>query len=154
MVIPEDVARFFRDQNFVIVSSLEPEGGIRTACKGIARIEPAHGRVYLLDLYLERTFRNLRRNPAISLTAVDEPSFSGYCIEGEARIIGKDEADPVIAREWEEKITARISQRLVRNLRGEKGHASYPEALLPAPKYIIAVDVKRIVDLTPPQLKA
>jgi len=154
MVIPEEVARFFRDQSFVIVSSAEPEGGIHTACKGIARIQPAQGRVYLLDLYLRRTFRNLRRDPAISLTAVDEPSFSGYCLEGTAQILGKDETDPAIVREWEEKITARISQRLVRNLRGEKGHGRHPEARLPSPKYIIAVDVKRIVDLTPPQLKA
>lgn len=152
MKIPGTVVEFLRGHNFVVVSSLDSSGAVHNSCKGIVRIEP-EGRIYLLDLYLRRTFANLRRDGRISLTAVDEKGFCGYCLKGRARISGKDDVAAGIVREWEGQITARISQRLVKNLRGEKGHGGHPEAKLPAPRYIISMEVDEIVDLTPDHLK-
>ncbi len=152
MKIPDDIADFLRRQSFVVVSSRGPGGRIHNACKGIVRID-SEGRVWLLDLYLRQTYRNLIADPRMSITAVDEASFSGYCLEGEGRILGKDEAPPGIVKEWEEKINARISERLVRNIRGEKGHKGHPEARLPQPRYIIVMEVRGITDLTPEHLK-
>jgi hypothetical protein len=54
---------------------------------------------------------------------------------------------------WEDKITSRISHRLLKNIQGEKGHAAHPEALLPAPAYLIAVDINKVVDLIPLHIK-
>jgi hypothetical protein len=154
MTIAGEIVDFFHRQNYVIVSSFEQDGTrVHNSCKGIVRIEP-EGRVYLLDLYLRRTYGNLSVNPAISITAVDEHSFTGYCLQGRARILDRDQADPEIVREWEQKITARISQRLVRNIRGEKGHGGHPEAKLPPPKYIIMIEVEGIIDLTPEHVKS
>lgn len=152
MKIPEPVIEFLRGQNFVVVSSLDGSGAVHNSCKGIVRIEP-EGRIYLLDLYLRRTFANLRRDGRISLTAVNEQGFSGYCLKGRARISGRDEVAAEIVREWDAQITARISQRLVKNLRGEKGHSGHPEAKLPAPRYIISMEVEEIVNLAPDHLK-
>jgi hypothetical protein len=47
-----------------------------------------------------------------------------------------------------------VDEEKVRNLRGEKGHAGHPEAKLPQPRYIIAMEVRGIVDLTPEHLKS
>jgi hypothetical protein len=153
MKIPRETIDFLERQNFVIVSSIDREHGrIYNSCKGLVRIEP-DGRVYLLDLYLRRTYHNLVTDPRISITAVDEHSFAGYCLQGEARMLTPAEADPAIVREWEQRITARISQRLVRNLRGEKGRLGHPEAKLPHPAYIIVMDVREIIDLTPDHVK-
>jgi hypothetical protein len=153
MNIPGEVADFLERQNFVIVSSYDPGGKIHNSCKGIVRIERSGGRIYLLDLYLHRTYRNLRQDPTVSLTAVDEHSFTGYCLQGRAKILDRESVLPEIVREWEEKINARISQRLVRNIRGDKGHAGHPEAKLPQPRYLITMDVEQIDDLTPEHLK-
>lgn len=152
MRLADEVRDFLGRQNFVVVSSIDKKGRIHNSCKGIVRIE-AGGRIYLLDLYLRRTYRNLLADPRVSVTAFDEHSFSGYCLQGRARILSRDEAGPEIVREWEEKINSRISQRLVRNLRGEKGPPGHPEARLPRPEYIIAMDVEEVIDLTPEHVK-
>ena len=58
-----------------------------------------------------------------------------------------------ILKLWEDKITSRISHRLLKNIKGEKGHAAHPEALLPGPAYLIEVDVDEIIDLIPAHIK-
>ncbi len=143
---------FFRDQRFVVVSTIDARGVPHSSCKGLVKIDEK-GWLYLLDLYSRRTFRNLKRNPHISVTSVDEHAFAGYCLKGRARIVPVGKLKKDIAALWEEKINSRISHRIVRNLRGEKGHSRHPEAALPAPQYVIVVRVKEAVDLTPGHLK-
>jgi hypothetical protein len=106
-----------------------------------------------MDLYIHRTFRNLRRNQNISITAVDEHGFAGYCLKGKARILKEDELEPGLIKAWEEKIASRITQRVIRNIKGEKGHPSHPEASLPKPKYVIRMEIQEVVDLTPVSFK-
>lgn len=150
--IPSEVIEFFNHQGFVIISTFDKDGGIHNACKGIIKIFP-EGKVYLLDLYRQETYRNLLRYPAISITAVDEHRFRGYCLKGEAEIANLDNLTAQIKQAWESKITSRITQRLIRNLHGEKGHSLHPEARLPQPEYLIVMQVKEIINLTPKHLK-
>jgi len=111
------------------------------------------GQVYLMDLYKERTFRNLERNPNISLTAVDEHKFKGYCLKGKAEIVEMDKLKSDILKAWEDKIASRITHRVLKNISGEKGHSHHPEVQLPTPEYMISIKVDEIVDLTPHKLK-
>ncbi len=150
--LPEDVVKFFHSQHFTIVSTIDPDGMPHISCKGIVNIDP-DGTIYLLDLYTGKTRANLERNPSINLSAVDEHKFKGYSLKGTAKIIKEDELKSHIIKAWEEKITARITHRLIKNLRGEPGHEKHPEAQLPKPKYLIAMTVTEIVDLTPPPLR-
>ncbi len=150
--LDDEIIHFFKNQDFVIVSTIDKNGFPHSACKGILYLDP-QGQVYLLDVYLEETRRNLEKNPKISLTAVDGHKFKGYCLKGEAELLEQKQFTPQITAAWEEKITERISQRLLKNLHGEKGHPRHPEALLPDPKYIFILYVEEIVDLTPRHLK-
>lgn len=143
-----DIVDFFRGQGFVIVTTIDPDGTPHNACKGIVRIS-ADGRVYLLDLYLKRTFTNLQRRPRMSITAVDEHHFRGYSLKGKASILPISRLRPQIARVWDQKITERITNRILKNLREEPGHTSHPEAQLPTPQYVIVMEVDEIVDLSP-----
>lgn len=150
--LTEEIIGFLQNQNFVIVSTLDSDRSIHSACKGIVKIDPA-GKIYLLDLYQGKTFQNLKRNPYISITAVDEHRFSGYCLKGKAKIIERDKLRSQIITTWEDKIISRITQRVVKNIRGEKGHPRHPEALLPKPKYMIVMKVQEVIDLMPHHLK-
>ncbi len=150
--LPEDVIKFFHSQHFTIVSTVDPDGMPHISCKGIVKID-ADGTIYLLDLYTGKTRANLERNPAISLSAVDEHKFKGYSLKGTAKIIKEEELKPHIIKAWEEKLTARIAHRLIKNLKGEQGHERHPEAQFPKPKYLIVMTVSDIVDLTPPPLR-
>jgi len=150
--LPESIIRFFNSQRFSIVSTIDKDGSPHNACKGIVDINK-NGKVYLLDLYMAGTYENLKRNSRISITAVDEHKFKGYCLKGRAKIIAKDKVAKRILKLWENKITSRISHRLLKNIQGEKGHVAHPEALLPKPEYLIAVDVNEIVDLIPSHIR-
>lgn len=150
--LPEKVIKFFHSQSFTIVSTIDPDGMPHISCKGIVKID-ADGTIYLLDLYKGITHANLERNPAISISAVDEHRFKGFSLKGKAKIINEQELKSHIVKAWEDKITARITHRLIKNLKGEPGHERHPEAQLPKPKYLIAMTVTDIVDLTPPPLR-
>ena len=54
---------------------------------------------------------------------------------------------------WEKKIAGRISQRILKNVEGTKGHPKHPETLFPMPEYAIEMTVESVVDLTPHALK-
>ncbi|MDI6606471.1 MAG: pyridoxamine 5'-phosphate oxidase family protein [Candidatus Omnitrophota bacterium] len=150
--LSQDIIHFLLGQGYVVVSTIDRGGFPHSSCKGIVEIT-SDGQVYLLDVYSAKTYQNLKTNAHISITAVDEHKFSGYCLKGKAKIIPRNKLRPKIIRAWEARITSRLTQRLLRNIRGEKGHPSHPEALLPEPQYLIAVNVEEVVDLTPGHLK-
>lgn len=151
-ILDEDIIQFFHSQHFTIVSTIDKNGYPHNACKGIVEIDK-DGRLYLFDLYTAKTYENLKDNPHISITAVDEHRFIGYCLKGKAKIITRDKVSRRILELWESKITSRITHRLLKNMQGKKGHASHPEALLPKPTYLIVVDVKEVIDLTPSHIR-
>jgi uncharacterized pyridoxamine 5'-phosphate oxidase family protein len=150
--LPDEIVHFFREQGFVIVSTVDERGMPHNSCKGIINISPA-GKIYLLDVYLKGTYNNLKRNHNISITAVDEHKFKGYCLKGKAELIGREALSPQIQKAWEARLANRITQRLIKNIRDEKGHPQHPEARLPQPEYMIVMDVGEVVDLTPHHLK-
>lgn len=150
--IPREVVRLFGAQHFAIVATVGKDGTPHAACKGIVKME-AEGRVYLLDLYSGTTSRNLESNPRMSITAVDEDRFSGYCLKGTARLVKADEMNPALLEEWRGKISGRITHRIIKSIQGQKRHPRPPEALLPVPKRLIVLEVDGIVDLTPGHMK-
>jgi len=152
MKLTDEINQFLQNQSFTIVSSIDKDGSLHNACKGIVEIDRG-GKIYLLDLYKSKTYENLKRNPRISLTAVDERTFKGYCLKGRAEIIARDKLDPRIITAWENKLTSRITHRIVKNITEVKSHPRHPEALLPKPEYMIALEVDEVVDLTPRHLK-
>ena len=152
MKFTPEVYEFFNRQGFVIVSTQDKDGGIHNSCKGLVKVDK-NGTLYLLDLYLKKTFENLKTCSTISVAAVDEHGFSGYCLKGKARLVDRHDLAADILQAWEEKINSRISRRLIKNIRGETGHPKHPEAAMPTPQYMIVMEVHSAVDLTPAHLK-
>ncbi len=150
--LTDDIIYLFEKQGFVIVSTLDPEGKIHCAAKGIVGIEKK-GKVYLIDLYQANTFNNLKVNPTISITSVDEDQFTGFTLKGKARIIKRDKIKDHIIESWEQRVIQRISKRVVRNVQESRSGSHHPEALFPRPQYLIKIEVEEIINLTPTQLK-
>lgn len=150
--LSDDIVQFFHSQHFIVVSSVDKSGMPHSSCKGIVRIG-TNGEVYLMDLYKGRTYENLIQNPCISLTAVDEHKFRGYCLKGKASIIKGDRLTLTLLTDWKKRIAKRITHRVLKNIRGEKGHPLHPEARLPIPEYLILMKTENVVDLTPGHLK-
>jgi len=150
--IPQEIIDFFETQGFAIVSTLDKNGVPHSSCKGVVRVGE-QGIVYLMDVYQKDTFNNLKRDPRISITAIDEHKFKGYCLKGKAKVLMGKKITPLIQKAWDDKLTSRITRRLLRNIHDDKGHPRHPEIQLPRPEYLIAVGINEIVDLTPHHLK-
>ena len=146
MKLSQDVISFFKEQGFVIASTLDSNGAIHASCKGIVDIKE-NGECYILDLYHGRTHKNLKANPALSITAVDEYNYRGYTLKGKAEIITVDEIKGSILKKWEKKLSERVSKRLVKNIREDRKHLPHPEAGFPRPKYLFLLKIEEVVDL-------
>ncbi len=150
--LSQDIINFFQSQGFVIVATVDKDGSIHNSCKGIVKIA-ASGQIYLLDLYKAKTFENLKNNSNVSITAVDEHKFQGYCLKGKAKIVETESLKSDIVALWDEKITERTTKRVIKNIHEEKGSPRHPEILLPKPEYLIEVRVEEIINLTPGKMQ-
>ncbi|MBF0484715.1 MAG: pyridoxamine 5'-phosphate oxidase family protein [Candidatus Omnitrophica bacterium] len=153
MKLNEDIVRFFKKEGFVIVSSLDEHGGIHCAAKGIVEID-IEGKVFIIDLYLNRTFRNLKTNHTISITAVNEKKFQGYTLQGRAKLVYHKDITDYIRVEWEKKIIQRISKRVISGVQAGTKSSEHFEAGMPSqPKYLIEMDVDKVIDLAHPVIE-
>ena len=152
MKLSDELVHFLHRQGHTVISTIDEDGSIHNSCKGIVEIDK-EGNIYLLDLYKQRTYENLKNNNHITLTVVDEHKFEGYCLKGKATIVDEKKVPSKTIEAWEKKITGRISQRILKNVHGQKGHPKHPEMLLPKPEYLIMMEIDKIVDLTPQILK-
>jgi len=152
VILTDDVVRFFHRQTFVVVSTVSDNGSLHVSCKGIVDITE-DGKIYLLDLYKQHTYQNLLRNKHITITAVDEHKFRGYSLKGTATIDKSAKSKNKMLQAWEKKLNSRITNRIIKNMEGERGHPLQAEALMPKPTYLISIEINEVVDLTPPRLK-
>jgi len=135
-----------------MVSTLDSNGSIHCSAKGIVDIDQK-GRLYLIDLYLAKTFNNLKKNPVVSITAVNEHEFTGYTLKGKAKIVEKAKIKGHLLSKWEEKVISRVSTRLIKNIKKDQGSLTHPESRFPEPQYLIEVDIEEVIDLSPTHLK-
>jgi uncharacterized pyridoxamine 5'-phosphate oxidase family protein len=149
--LSKEVISFFQKQGFVIVSTLDAEGRIHCSAKGIVEI-CKKGKVHLIDLYRAHTFNNLKRNPTISITAIDEHRFVGYTLKGKAKIVERDNIKNHLIKKWEESVVKRISKRVIKNVREDKKSYHYPEARFSLAQYLIEIEVEEVVNLAPQHL--
>ncbi len=150
--IPDDIVYFLEKQGFAIVSTLDENNSIHCSAKGVAGVEP-EGKIYLIDIYRARTFKNLKRDKTVTITAVDEHRFIGYTLKGKASIVEKNDINASIINDWESRVVERISKRVLHGIKESKKSSHHPEALFPHPQYLIEMEVEEIVDLTPGHLK-
>ncbi|MFH1248364.1 MAG: pyridoxamine 5'-phosphate oxidase family protein [Candidatus Omnitrophota bacterium] len=150
--IPGDVLSFFQRQHFVIISTIDKDSRPHNSCKGIVDIT-GEGMVYILDLYLKQTFANLKNNPNVSITAVEEGSFRGYSLKGRATIVKRQDLKESLLKKWDEKLAKRISHRVIKNIRQEKTGSLNPETFLPKPMYMVLAKIEEVVDLMPVNIK-
>ena len=127
----------------------DEKGAIHTSAKGLLKLD-AEGKIFLLDLYKGRTCRNIKKNPNVTLTFIDDRKFAGYAIMGKARIRRENAVPESTLKEWEKHISKRMARRIVSHVKQPQGVSDWiPEASFPAPKHVIEVKTERVVDLAP-----
>jgi predicted pyridoxine 5'-phosphate oxidase superfamily flavin-nucleotide-binding protein len=152
MKLTPAIKNFFSKNGSALVSTINDEGAIHCSVKGIVSIDES-GLIHMVDLYMNRTYHNLKENPNISVTVVDNEKFMGYTLQGEARIISSNDIEPYYITEWERRIIQRITSRVLRSVQNNSKSKEHFEAQLPNdPKYLIEMQVENIIDLRPTQI--
>lgn len=147
--LDKDLVNFLGEQGVVIVSSLNENGSIHCSAKGVVGVEE-DGKVFIMDLYKKDTYKNLKENSTVTITAVDEHNFIGWSLQGKAKIVLREEISEHIHNKWAERIVKRITARLIKNVQREHAAGDHFEARLPEqPQYLIEIDVTEVVDLKP-----
>ncbi|MBU0469075.1 MAG: pyridoxamine 5'-phosphate oxidase family protein [Candidatus Omnitrophica bacterium] len=148
MELTDKTIKLLEKQGFVIVSTINENGGIHSVAKGIVGIEK-EGKVFIIDLFKNHTYKNLKRNPIVSITAIDENSYDGFTLQGRAKIVPREDIQDHLVSKWEDKIIERISNRMISSIQKGKKTNDHHEAKLPKhPKYLIEIDVDEVEDLS------
>ncbi|MDP8212726.1 MAG: pyridoxamine 5'-phosphate oxidase family protein [Candidatus Zapsychrus exili] len=146
--LSRDQMNLLQRQGFVMVATLDSRNKINCSAKGIVGIE--EDKVFIIDLYKGNTYKNLARNSTVSIDAIDEHSFSGVTIQGKAKIVLREKIEDHIIKKWENSIIRRISSRVIKSVQTSVKSRKHFEVDLPKhPKYLIEIDVEKVIDLSP-----
>ena len=149
--ITEEMERLLLKQNVVVVATVSPGGVPNLSLKGVVRVEP-EGYIYFLDLYQGKTRSNLIKNPTIALTVFSVREFKGYQFKGSAVLIDSGPLYDEIVAAWKTKKINIIGSRIIKNVHKGFSHGR-SETALPAPRYLVRVEVKKVYSLVPRSLR-
>ncbi|MCK5706425.1 MAG: pyridoxamine 5'-phosphate oxidase family protein [Candidatus Aureabacteria bacterium] len=153
MELSNNIIFYLKKHHTAIVSTFDDKGRIHCSIKGIVGIMP-EGKVHIIDVYKLNTYKNLLKNPEISVTMFNEKNFTGYTLQGKAKIVPRNDINDHLILEWEERVTKRIATRVIESVQTETESNKHYEAELPKkPQYLIEVDIDNIVDLSPPHMR-
>ncbi|MDD5019404.1 MAG: pyridoxamine 5'-phosphate oxidase family protein [Candidatus Omnitrophica bacterium] len=151
-ITPEEKKNFLQNYmpflskgKFVDVATCNEERMPNVAPKLIAKVE--HNVIYLVDYVMGTTYSNLKTNPRVSLSFVDERSLTGYQLNGAVTIVGSGEEFDRLAEEFQQIKTNFTVERILYNVRtGEK--ASPLDIVLPEKFVILKAKVFEIVEIS------
>lgn len=137
---------FLTGGKFVNVATCNLERMPNVAPKLIAKVDDDN--LYIVDYVLGTTYVNIKENPRVSVSFVDDKTFTGYQLNGTATVIEKGPEFERLAEEFQKIKTDFTVERILYNVRtGEKASAS-PEFSLPEKFAILRIKVIEIVEIS------
>lgn len=101
----------------ISIASSDLRGKPNCAAKMLMDIvEPS--RIYFMDYRYTQTFANLTVNPQISVSFMDDASFTGYRLNGCAEILESGTEYDEVKQNWGKKVIAYEADRIVTRMTG------------------------------------
>ncbi|MFB3919302.1 hypothetical protein BU251_01445 [Candidatus Velamenicoccus archaeovorus] len=140
-----DYLPFLSRGKFVNVATCNEERMPNVAPKLIAKVD--NNLVYLVDYVMGSTYANLKTNPRVSLSFVDERTLTGYQLNGAVIVIASGEEFDRLSEEFQQIKTNFTVERILFNVR-TGGKASPVDLTLPEKFVILKVKVFEIVEIS------
>ena len=129
---------------FLHVATSSKEGQPNAAPKLILKIDDET--IYLVDCTIGKTWENLKKNPKVSLSFVDEESLKGYQINGEATVLEGREITSELRAILEEKEVALTVKRIVSGIHERKKHEDFEMGM--SDKFVIfKINLVEVVEI-------
>ncbi len=135
---------FLSKGKFVNVATCSNERMPNVAPKLIAKTEK--NIIYIIDYVIGKTYSNLKENPRVSLSFINERTLTGYQMNGSVDVIESGEEFNVFIEEFQKIKTDFTVERILLNVRtGEK--ATPLDLSMPDKFAILKVKVIEIVEI-------
>jgi len=119
----KDFKKLLNKIQFIDVATANADGHPNAAPKLILKTPDEF--IYLVDCTIGKTWENLKRDPRVSLSFVDQESLKGYQIRGIAKIIEGEGVCQQLVDDLQEKEMALTVTRLISGIRGKKRHEDF-----------------------------
>ncbi len=74
--------------------------------------------VYLLDYKFTKTYANLLKNHKLSISFMNDDSFTGYRMTGHAEVLKAGEEFERVKQAWEKRLVAYEAERIIKRIQG------------------------------------
>ena len=138
------VFELLKKRGFVSVATCDLEGRPNAAPKFILKLE--NNLIYLVDYSIGRTSRNLRFNPRISVSFMDNDTLMGYQLNGSVEIIDSGQEYDALVKELSQKELELSTCRIIEGVTKGKSHEGF-ELSLSEEFVIFKVKVTEIVEI-------
>ncbi len=92
--------------------------------------------IFFLDYKFTRTYSNIRKNPQLSISFMDDDAFEGYRLTGTCKILETGEEYERIKKYWEKRVSFYTADRIIKRM---KGYSTAREAEETLPKNFVVV---------------
>ena len=101
----------------ISVASCARQGKPNSAPKMLVDIERLN-KIYFLDYKHTHSYANLRENPEISVSFMNDAAFTGYRLNGTAQILESGSEYEEAKSRWEKRLISYEADRIIQRVRG------------------------------------
>lgn len=140
----QEFRKLLHKVQFLHVATVSRDGQPNAVPKLILTVDD--DAVYLVDCTIGKTWENLRRDPKVSLSFVDEESLKGYQINGNAVVLESEKITPELRKLLEEKEVALTVKRILSGIHTKKKHEDFEMGM--SDKFVVfKIDLLEVVEV-------
>ena len=143
-MLSKELIGLMEKKEFVSVATCDFKGRPNAAPKFVLKVES--DRAYLVDYTIGTSWKNLKVNPRISMSLIDERTLKGYQINGSVHIIKKGKLYDKMRDEMTNKEVRLTTQRIIDEVRGHPTHETF-EVLISEKFVIFEVRIDEVVEM-------
>ncbi len=121
--ITEKILELLEKREFVSIGTATRDGRPNSVPKLFFRIQEDF--IYLIDHVMGQTVRNIKENPLVSVSFMDQDALEGYRLNGSAKVIERGKKYDAMLKEWNERAVKLSANRVIEGLRTGKKHEHY-----------------------------
>jgi len=143
-MLTKELISLLDKREFLSVATCGSINRPNAAPKFLLKVDKEH--IYLVDYTIGTTWQNLKVNPKLSLSFMDQNTLKGYQINGNVRMIEKGSVYKKMHKEMMDKEVRLTAKHIIEDVRGEGKHDNYEVAI--REKFVIFdVKINEIVEI-------
>jgi predicted pyridoxine 5'-phosphate oxidase superfamily flavin-nucleotide-binding protein len=128
-MLPENFIKRLEQEKYIFISfsTSDLKGNPNSAYKLLIKIEGDY--LYLFDYPAWKTWKNLKQNPKVSMTLLDERQLKCYKIAGTVEIIEEGAVHENMREAIDKKRTDITTKHIIEAVRGDAGYGLFEDQI-------------------------